>query len=292
MIKPAFEALHPSSNNSFLIRKFEEVAFSAPYHFHPEYELTLILKGEGKRYVGNHMAPYVPGDLVFLGSNLPHCWKTESDNTGGINACSIVIQFNYDFFGKTFLNKAEMEPIAQLLKKGNQGVQFHKETSITIKQELILLYKETDPFNRMMMFLNILNQLGRAKDIVLLNQQEPGPKPSPSEREKVNAVLAYIVENFKDEISLEEAAAIAGMTLNAFCKYYKRLTRKTFMETVIDYRINYATQQLIQTDKPVSEICFDCGFGDVSHFYKLFKRKMLLSPLKYRKKFMIDMMKY
>ncbi len=77
-IKPTFEVLHSKGDQSLLIRKFEEVAFTAPYHFHPEYELTMILKGEGKRYVGSHMAPYTAGDLVLLGANLPHCWKTDT----------------------------------------------------------------------------------------------------------------------------------------------------------------------------------------------------------------------
>jgi AraC-like DNA-binding protein len=90
-------------------------------------------------------------------------------------------------------------------------------------------------------------------------------------------------------VTLEGAASIANMTPNAFCKYFKKATRKTFMETVIEYRLNYATQQLVQTDKPISEISFDSGFGDVSHFYKMFKSKMQVSPLNYRKRFMSDL---
>jgi AraC-like DNA-binding protein len=89
-------------------------------------------------------------------------------------------------------------------------------------------------------------------------------------------------------VSLDKAAGIANMTPNAFCKYFKKITRKTFMETVIEYRLNYATQQLVQTDKPISEISYTSGFGDVSHFYKMFKNKMQQSPLNYRKNFMRD----
>jgi AraC-like DNA-binding protein len=102
-------------------------------------------------------------------------------------------------------------------------------------------------------------------------------------------VFAYLVENFRQQVSLDVAAGIANMTTNAFCKYFKKITRKTFVETIIEYRLNYATQQLVQTDKPISEISFDSGFGDVSHFYKTFKSKMHLSPLNYRKKFMREL---
>ena len=102
-------------------------------------------------------------------------------------------------------------------------------------------------------------------------------------------MYAYLVENFRQQVSLNVAAGIANMTPNAFCKYFKKITRKTFMETIIEYRLNYATQQLVQTDKPISEISYDSGFGDVSHFYKMFKLKMHLSPLNYRKKFVRDL---
>jgi AraC-like DNA-binding protein len=109
---------------------------------------------------------------------------------------------------------------------------------------------------------------------------------SRAEQERINPVFAYLVEHFTGHVSLDAAASIAHMTPNAFCKYFKKITRKTFMETVIEYRLNYATQQLIQTDKPISDISFESGFGDVSHFYKMFKTKMHQSPLNYRKNFM------
>jgi len=112
---------------------------------------------------------------------------------------------------------------------------------------------------------------------------------SVSQQERINPVFAYLVENFRQSVSLYKAASVANMTPNAFCKYFKKITRKTFMETIIEYRLNYATQQLIQSDKPISEIAFESGFGDVSHFYKMFKVKMGLSPLNYRKKFMRDL---
>jgi AraC-like DNA-binding protein len=110
-------------------------------------------------------------------------------------------------------------------------------------------------------------------------------KLPPIDWERIHPIFAYLVENFRGDISLEGASAAIGMTPNAFCRYFKKITRKTFMETVIEYRLNYATQQLVQTDKPISAICFDSGFGDISHFYKTFRSKMQLSPLNYRRRF-------
>ena len=132
--------------------------------------------------------------------------------------------------------------------------------------------------------------MASSDEYILLDQHRVIAARSLAERERINPVLAYLVENFRKQVSLDAAASIANMTTNAFCKYFKKVTRKTFMETIIEYRLNYAIQQLVQTDKPISEIAFESGFGDVSHFYKMFKTKMNLSPLNYRKRFMRNLL--
>jgi AraC-like DNA-binding protein len=287
MLKPSFEALnHANNGNSFLVRTFEVKAFTAPYHFHPEYELTLILKGSGKRYVGSHMAGYAAGDLVLLGPNLPHCWKTEHMIPGKINAGSVVIQFSHEFLGDDFFNRTELQHIHRLLEKSSSGIQFLKRTAGGARRKIMELAGTTHAFKKLLLFLEILQDLAESKEYALLDPRRVSAEQSPTEMERLNEVMAYIVDNFRNEVSLGQAAAAAGMTPNAFCKYYKKMTRQTFMETVIEYRINYATQQLIQSNRPVSDICYDSGFGDISHFYKLFKKSRKMSPLHYRKKFM------
>lgn len=285
MLKATFESLQPINGNSFLIRSFNEKAFSAPYHFHPEYELTFILKGEGKRYVGSNMAAYAAGDLVLIGADLPHCWKSENISKAKINASSLVIQFTHDFLGSEFFSKPEMDSIRQMFERSRYGIHFSNKTVAVIKDLLLELLEEAKPFKKLMQFLEILQQLSLTKQYRLLDKQKERFTHSPSEQKRINDVLAYIVDNFRDQIILEEAAAIAKMTPTAFCKYFKRLTRKTFIETVMDYRINHATQQLVRTDKSIADIGFESGFGDISHFHKKFKNKMLMSPLNYRKNF-------
>lgn len=287
MAKASFEALNPYNSHSFLLRQFSE--FTAPYHFHPEYELTLIVKGKGNRYVGNHMGTYDDGDLVLLGSNLPHCWKNEPLTTGEENVSSVVIQFAPDFLGHDFLGKPELSLITHLLKKSAHGIQFTGKTATTINAGMQSLTLEENSFKRLLGLLDLLYSLAISKEYLLLDQQGLTSPASGARSERINAILGYIIDNYKNEILLDEAAALVNMTTNAFCKYYKKTTGKTFIETVTDYRINYAIQQLIYSDRSISDICFDNGFGDLSHFYKLFKRKMKLSPLKYRKEFRKDL---
>lgn len=288
MIKASYEIVQPNNRQSFLARKFDKWAFDGPYHFHPEYELTFITKGTGKRYVGSNMDDFLSGDLVLLGPNLPHCWKLEAPGEQG-DAGAIVIQFTANFLGDEFFNKPELQDIKKLFKKAVSGISFVGNTQTLVNKKLSTLINEGSNFNMMLALLEILQRLAVSNEYTLLDQNQSIAERTIAEQERINPVYAYLVDNFRQQVSLDTAAGIANMTPNAFCKYFKKITRKTFMETIIEYRLNYATQQLVQTDKPISEISFDSGFGDVSHFYKTFKTKMHLSPLNYRKKFMQEL---
>jgi len=123
MIKASYEIIQPVNGQSFLFRRFDKLAFDAPYHFHPEYELTCILAGHGKRYVGSRMDDFHSGDLVLLGPNLPHCWKLEQQDDAD-KASAIVVQFDGSFLGDDFFNKNEMQHIKRLFSKKRQRHQF------------------------------------------------------------------------------------------------------------------------------------------------------------------------
>ncbi len=282
-MKPAFETIVASGNNSFLVRKFEEKVFKAPFHFHPEYELTLILNGCGKRYVGTHMSDYQPGDLVLLGSNVPHCWKTEQQAEGEISS-SVVIHFTIDFMGEDFFKKPEMKNTLRLLDKSSYGILFGGNTA-AFTNLISLILKEKNSFKKLLLLLELLNELSVTKNHTLLNKQNLFAALPPTEKDRMNAVTAYIVENFREKISLTNAAREANMTPQAFCKYFKKISRKTFIEAVTDYRIDFAMQELVNSDKAVNQIGFESGFNDISNFYKTFKDRLQLSPLAYRNKF-------
>lgn len=282
-MKASIENLSSSLLKSFLVRSFEEKSFTAPYHFHPEFELTLILSGSGKRYVGSKMHDFYPGDFILLGSNLPHCWKSKNTETSEISS-SIVVQFKKEFLGEDFFEKPEMATVLQLLKRCDSGIRFTGNT-ILYKNKMQELLQEQNSFKRMILLLDLLNLLSLSKKKELLEKQKSSSIISTGEQQRLHVVMAYIVEHFKEQISLSKAAAIANMTPPAFCKYFKRITRKTFIEAVTEYRIDYAAQQLINTAHSISQISFDSGFNDLSHFHKTFKATMKLSPLCYRNEF-------
>lgn len=286
MLKASFEVLRPATGHSFIVSAYNESGFKAPFHFHPEYELTLITAGSGKRYIGSHMAGFAPGDLVLLGPNLPHCWKLEPADAP---AASIVIQFAADCLGQTFFSSPELGAIQRLLSSSHCGIHFPHSGPRRLRtspvQRIHTLAAETSDFRRLISLLEILQELAHEKNSMLLDTSGMTAGLTPADRVRIHPIFAYMVENFRGTVSLEKAASIAGMSPNAFCRYFKKITRKTFMDTVIQHRLDHAMRQLVQTNDPISGICFDSGFGDISHFHKIFRARMHISPLGYRKKF-------
>jgi AraC-like DNA-binding protein len=231
------------------------------------------------------MNDFFPGDFVLAGSNLPHCWKIEETihqaNSGG----SIVVQFRKEFLGSDFFDKPEMTAVLQMLQKSSSGLHFTGSTE-GYEKKMLQLYEEKNSFKKIIIFLDLLHELSLEKSCELLQQQQSPATFSPAEQQRIHIAMAYIVEHFKREVSLKGAAAAVNMTPQSFCKYFKKLTRKTFMEAVTDYRIDYAAQQLIHTNHSISKIGFDSGFNDISNFHKTFKTRMKLSPLSYRNTFL------
>ena len=279
------EAVQPDSAVSFRVRNWAEESFTAPYHYHPEYELTLIVAGHGKRYVGSHLATYAPGDLVLLGANVPHCWKTEPGPSGEIRAGSIVGHFTHDFLGETFFDRAELRPLAQLLQRSANGLRFVGQARAEAQQQMQWLGQEPNATERLLLLLSILQGLAATTEYEVLDPHHSAQAAAPAERERLHLVMTYLVEHFREEITLAQAASVAGLSPGAFGKYFKNITRRPFIQAVLDYRLQYATQQLVQTKRPVAEVCYDSGFQDVSYFNRKFKARYGQSPLHYRRTF-------
>ncbi len=279
MQKATPEILPNGNRQSFLYRKFGNEAFSAPFHYHQEYELTWIVNGYGKRFVGNRMEDFLAGDFVLIGPNQPHCWKLDGNVR---SAKAIVVQFTHDFLGPAFFEKPEFEPIQSMLNTSVSGLKFD-----LTKPEMASLKAigKAQGARRILLLLDLLHTLSQHPSASIGAAALYSSTANAADTKRINVVMAYIVENFKQNISLEAVADIANLTPNAFCKYFKRVTRQTFMDTVIHYRLNHASQQLIHTDEPISAIAIASGFNDLSYFYKVFRAKLGVSPLTYRKSF-------
>jgi AraC-like DNA-binding protein/mannose-6-phosphate isomerase-like protein (cupin superfamily) len=286
MQKALIEVIESGITNSFLIREFKPRVFESPFHFHPEFELALVISGNGSRLVGNHIEDFTAGDLVLVGCNVPHCWKTDTSSKVLIECHSIVVHFTEDCFGEDFFKKAELQHIAKLLRKSYAGIQFSSKMHTSVIEKIKTLVSLTDSFKKMMLLLEILDSLTKSRNFRILNESINLISYSPGDMDRLNKVYDYLAANFKKKIKLDDVTSLVHMTPNAFCKYFKKVSRRTLIETVQKYRVNYAVSLLVNTNLPITDICYESGFGNLSHFNKSFKDEMKLSPLQYRKKSM------
>lgn len=292
-MKATYEQLNEGVESSFLYRRFSLPKFDAPFHYHPEIELTLILKSSGKRFVGRQVSNFEAGDLVLVGENVPHCWLNINLQAGEVEslgepkldaAQSIVIQFLPKIISSDF-SAPELKPIFKLLKNSVSGILIKGKTRDWVAEKMIS-HLEAHPFKKFVALLEILCYLiENNNDLELIDTSFEGFNPSLIHMERIQKIYAYIIDNYQNDIDLTTISAIAHLTPTAFCRYFKKMTRKTLVDVVTEFRIKHACQLLTSTEKTVSDICFESGFGNISYFNKTFKHITGYSPLSYRKSY-------
>ncbi|MBT8293110.1 MAG: AraC family transcriptional regulator, partial [Eudoraea sp.] len=203
-LKPAFEAIAPNFGHSFTYQKFDSTKHNKDnlWHYHPEIELVYVNGGAGKRQIGSHVSCYTDGDLILIGSNLPHCGFTDKF-TG--NKSEIVIQMKEDFLGNSFFNIPEMKQTQTLFEIARGGVAFFGETKNIVGEKLENLKNESD-FEQLLSILSVLNELGNSKDFKVLNAEGFSFKTDIEDNDRINIVFNHVRNNFKEEVTLAEIA--------------------------------------------------------------------------------------
>jgi len=267
--KPTLEKITPNFGSSFLLKKhIEFLKTNKPFwHFHPEIELVYVNKGKGKRHIGNHISYFNNSQLVLIGSNLPHIGYLDRLTTNGSET---LIQFLPDFLGKDFFKRPEMIAIDALFERAKKGIRFNLEIKQRIGAKIEHLV-ELNGVQRITSFIEVLNDLATTDDYTLLNANGFAFESTHQDSNKIEVIYKHINENFKEHISLEEASGLVSMTVPAFCRYFKKSTGKPFTKLVNEYRVVHATKLLAESNMSITEISFECGFNNFSHFNKLFK---------------------
>ncbi|MDQ3291149.1 MAG: AraC family transcriptional regulator [Bacteroidota bacterium] len=284
-MRALLEKIPASEQGSFIVREFILPAFDAPLHFHPEYELTLIVAGHGKRIVGDSIEDFVPGDLALLGPNLPHYWHSDKQyQTGKLISQSIVIQFHSQFLGENFFLVPEMTSIRKLLDKAQLGLTFEEKTRTETARRMQHLLQLTGA-KQLLELLSLLDFLANSTHSQQIASAGFSQYADSYDCERINNVCQYVFNTFTDEVSIAHAASLAHLSVPAFCYYFKKRTRRSFSQFVNEIRIGHACKLLIETNRTVSEICYASGFRNLSNFNRRFKEIRHISPQEYRKQF-------
>ncbi len=280
------EKITPGHERSFSAVETRVPRFTTPWHFHPECELIFIAHGSGTRFVGDSIHPFEEGDLVLLGPNLPHTWQNhQSASRVADYPCAFVVQFRAGFLGPEFFDLVEMKPVARLLAAAGRGVHFpDSEVVKRAARSMESLVAQTGP-NRIIALLSILNELSGAPHQLLLSSPGFEPALHSFDEKRMEKISAYVTQHLSESITRKVAAELVHMSEGAFSRFFRQKAGKSFTEFVNEVRIGRAAHLLIESDQPVSEIAFACGFNNLSHFHRRFRRTFDLTPSAYVRQF-------
>jgi AraC-like DNA-binding protein len=277
----------PEPGYSFACQFCEFDKFPFFWHFHPECELVLVLEGRGRRFVGDNIDNFNDGDLVLLGSNLPHAWHSEPQGSNDhYRRRSIVIQFHEDFLGPDFFSRPELLEIRKLLRSAERGLLFRGETQARAAS-LMTEMRNAQGFGRLAKLLSLLSVLAEGSSEVTTLSSTGFLPPSRTEgQQRMADVSHYINERYTKPLSLQKAAAVAHMSTSAFSRFFRRTSGKCFTDYVNELRVGTACRMLIETDETVAQVAFAVGFNNLSHFNRQFLRIKRMSPRDFRRAFL------
>jgi len=277
------EQLNIIGNNTIKVKWDNFPHFTFPWHHHCEYEITTVLKSHGKRYVGDSIENFSEGDLILIGSNLPHFWKNNPEfyeNNSKLKVNAVVVQFSADLFGINTLLLPEFSAIKNLLHNAERGVKFTDKRNLSIIKKLVKMLR-LKGFERYMELLNILNEMSECSGYELLASSHFEKNTQGFSDNRINKILTYINFNYTGKINISSLAELSGMNITAMCRYFKSKTGKTIVQHINELRIGYACKLMNEKQLPISQIAMDCGFNNMSNFNKTFKLHTSATPTEY-----------
>ena len=279
-MKAKLEKIEPGFGSSFTLRRFEGVrCHNANWHFHPEYEIVYISNGKGRRHIANHISYFEDGDLIFLGPHLPHFGFSDQIEKPHLE---IVLQMKPDFLGAQFFDQPELNSVKQLMERSHVGLSFHGVTKREIGGRLNQLF-HLSPFERLIELMKILHRLSQSKEYTLLNVERFSLEVDSQHFERMQEIYQYVGHHFQQEISLQAISDRVNMTPPAFCRFFKKLTGKTFTQFTNEMRIDHARRLLSNQHLSIAAVSYESGFNNLSHFNKQFRQIVGVSPSEYRK---------
>lgn len=253
--------------------------FYPHYHTHEENQLTLIIQGRGIAYIGDRIIEFKPGDIFFLGRQLPHVFKSEALPGNGVESISIF--FLTGFMGDKFLAIPESNNLASLLKEAARGIRVSSDKNPQISQALIE-FPQAAGFDRVILLLKLLQDISQQPNEYITGPDYRRPKRQ-ADGEKINDVFNFLTTNYDKEITLATVADVAHMSPTAFCRYFKQHTRKSYSRFLNEIRVNQACRLLQENAESISQVAYSTGFNNISNFNRQFKKITGITPSEYQK---------
>jgi AraC-like DNA-binding protein len=280
---PNLEKVEANINHSFHINHMKVDYFPSLRHFHSEVEILLVVQGTGVRYVGDSVEPFAPGDLVMIGPNVSHEWCSDKSPGSGISE-AIYILFNTEIMGNGFWNLPESKIILKIIQQSERGIKLTGKT----RDEAASMMRRIDTsygFSRITLLMNILELIAFNDEYQYLATPVAQNTIYDRDTERLNKVYKYVLDNCQQDITLQSAASIANLSKPAFCRYFRKRANKTFVRFLNEVRVGHACRLLVNENHSVADICYTCGYNNISYFIRQFRAITGFTPLGYRKKF-------
>jgi AraC-like DNA-binding protein/mannose-6-phosphate isomerase-like protein (cupin superfamily) len=273
-------------DESFFIGVFQDNLEQCTWHYHNTHEISFITEGSGKRIVADSMVDFQPGDLVFLGRNLPHVWITDKDTRGLTTRTleMVYLQFNAEILFPQLLNLPEFYHVKRALELSDSGMQIVGQTLNEVSA-IMLQLPYLGNFDRMLRFFSMMDLIGRSVNPVRLASADYMAKRFAPVNKRVATIHAYLMNHYREDVDLKALADLVNMAEGSLCRFFKGATGLTLFEYLNRIKTDFATQLLMDKDLSVTEVCMDSGFNNISHFNKQFKKFTGYTPSLYRHRF-------
>lgn len=286
-MRPQLLKVSKGPDRSFSVRRDLVPHVNNRWHYHSEVELIHFKKGEGTQFIGDNIKRFKAGDVVLVGSNLPHYWRFDDCFfEEGTNALADirVSHFNENFWGEQFLHLPENNYIKSILEKAKRGLQITGKARQQVAEVLDQLLN-AEGTQRIILLIEALSVIAGAKQVITLSSIGFKPDNLDVESDRINSIYEYSIKNFRRKIQLEEIAEVANISPNSFCRYFKSRTRKTYSQFLIELRVGHACKLLIENNQCIKRLCYESGFNNFTSFHKYFKMITGKSPLTYQREF-------
>ncbi|KEO71901.1 AraC family transcriptional regulator [Anditalea andensis] len=284
-MKPLLYHLPRTTDEPVRILKENHPHFYDNLHFHAEYQIMTIIEGSGTYFIGDAFGNFHSGDTFLIGSNLPHFFRSDMayyQPDSKLRSKNISILFSLDAIGENFKKLPELHHLNKLLEKSNSGLVLKGKTKEKLYKASKKITKKKG-FDKYIYLFKILNELSHSQDVETLSHITYEKSTKFADTDKVGAVINFLIENFSKDISLADAADVANLSVNAFCRYFKKHTRKTFSQFLNEIRIGHACRQLVEEQLSIKEVAFNVGYYNISYFNRQFKAITHCTPSEYSK---------
>lgn len=285
-LTPKLHIVPKALDNAFSLRHDVLPHFGSVWHYHPEIELHYLIKGEGTRFIGDHIGHFYKDDMILMGSNLPHTWKCNlSDTPSPDHVEALVLHFHPECLGREFLNFSETQGINKLNELARNGLMIHGASKEEIKALLWKMKPETG-LRRLIYLLDIFNILLENQEYEVLSNSIEYSKFNKLDENRIDKIFSYTLQNFKEKIFIEDVARLTNLSVTSFCRYFKITANKSYFDFLTEVRLNHACRLIVETDYTIQHIAMDSGFENTSNFYRHFKKVKGITPKEYKAGFL------